>query len=241
MENALPMDLTIHHEPRNWSDRIAYGFTQAMRLCANALFTQSYGHRVMVMETVAAVPSMVAAMHTHLRCLRSMSYDQGKIRALLEQAENERMHLMTFTEVVQPTLVERILIIAVQWAFYVAFFILYLISARTAHRVVGYLEEEAIVNYTQYLAQIDAGSEENIPAPAIARHYWKLAPKATLRDVVVLIRADEAHHRDVNHGFADEFGGDWQPKPIAPYPKHAEHIRFSTLTLFDVTFPIYLD
>ncbi|MFB3089362.1 MAG: alternative oxidase, partial [Acidiferrobacterales bacterium] len=25
-----------------------------------------------------------------------------------------------------------------------------------------------------------------------------------LRDVIVVVRADEAHHRDVNHQFADE-------------------------------------
>jgi ubiquinol oxidase len=43
---------------------------------------------------------------------------------------------------------------------------------------------------------------------------------ATLRDVVLKVRADEAHHRDVNHGFADELGGQERPK-IAPYPDHA--------------------
>jgi ubiquinol oxidase len=28
---------------------------------------------------------------------------------------------------------------------------------------------------------------------------------ATLRDVVLVVRADEANHRDVNHYFADEY------------------------------------
>ena len=47
----------------------------------------------------------------------------------------------------------------------------------------------------------------NVPAPEIARRYWNLPDSATLRDVVLVVRADEAHHRDVNHGFANELGG----------------------------------
>ena len=41
----------------------------------------------------------------------------------------------------------------------------------------------------------------------MARRYWNLAADATLRDVVIVVRADEANHRDVNHGFADELEG----------------------------------
>ena len=70
--------------------------------------------------------------------------------------------------------------------------------------MVGYLEEEAVVSYTHYLAEIDAGRTPNVPAPQIAKDYWNLADDATLRDVVIVIRQDEEHHRDTNHGFADQ-------------------------------------
>ncbi len=59
------------------------------------------------------------------------------------------------------------------------------------------------MSYTQYLAEIDAGRQENVPAPRLAIDYWGLSPDARLREVVVAVRADEAHHRDTNHGFAD--------------------------------------
>jgi ubiquinol oxidase len=49
-----------------------------------------------------------------------------------------------------------------------------------------------------------AGRIENIAAPQIAIDYWQLGPDARLEDVVIAVRADEAGHRDVNHGFADE-------------------------------------
>ncbi len=218
----------IHHLPVDFSDRFALGFTKLLRFCADTFFAKRYGHRAIVLETVAAVPGMVGAMFTHLSSLRRMKDDEGWIRTLLEEAENERMHLMTFIEIAKPTLFERLVILMAQWVFLVLFSILYLVSSKTAHRVVGYFEEEAVISYTLYLKEIDEGRSPNVPAPAIARHYWKMADDATLRDVVVLVRADEAHHRDVNHGYSSKLGG----KPVdhasaAAYPVHADDLRMN--------------
>ncbi|RIV89726.1 oxidase [Aurantiacibacter xanthus] len=225
MSDLPYVDINAHHQPRGLRDHIAFGFTKTLRFCADTFFAKRYGHRAIVLETVAAVPGMVGATINHLKCLRRMCDDNGWIRTLMEEAENERMHLMTFIEVARPTLFERLVILAVQWVFYVAFFVLYLVSARTAHRVVGYFEEEAVLSYTYYLKEIDEGRSPNLPAPAIARHYWKMPDDATLRDVVVVVRADEAHHRDVNHGFASELAGIAPAAKPAPYPEHASDIR----------------
>ena len=215
-----------HHRPQDGSDHFALAFTKLLRWCADTFFAKRYGHRAIVLETVAAVPGMVAAMLMHLRCLRRMVDDEGWIRTLLEEAENERMHLMTFIQIAQPTTFERIVVVVVQWLFYLGYLLLYLLSSRTAHRVVGYFEEEAVLSYTLYLDEIDAGRVANVAAPALARHYWLLGDDATLRDVVLLVRADEAHHRDINHGLASELGGVVQPPQFAaPYPAHADRLR----------------
>ena len=227
MSDIPLVDLSIHHRPVDLSDRIALGFTKMLRFTADTFFAKRYGHRAIVLETVAAVPGMVGATLVHLKSLRRMEDDRGWIRTLMEEAENERMHLMTFIEVAKPTLFERLVILGVQWVFYLAFFALYLISAKTAHRVVGYFEEEAVISYTLYLQEIDEGRSPNVAAPAIARHYWKLADDATLRDVVLVVRADEAHHRDVNHGFASELAGIEPAAKVAPYPHHADDLRIA--------------
>jgi len=133
-----------------------------------------------------------------------MKSDHGWIRTLLEEAENERMHLMTFIHIAKPSRLERALVLLAQGVFYNFFFLLYVISPKTAHRVVGYLEEEAIYSYTEYLAGVDNGTYANVPAPRIAIDYWKLATDARLRDVIIAVRADEAHHRDINHEFASK-------------------------------------
>ncbi len=216
----------IHYEPKGFSDRFALGFTKLLRFTADTFFAKRYGHRAIVLETVAAVPGMVGAMFTHLSSLRRMKDDEGWIRTLMEEAENERMHLMTFIEIAKPTLFERLVILLAQWIFLMLFSILYLISSRTAHRVVGYFEEEAVISYTLYLQEIDEGRSPNVPAPAIAKHYWKMPDDATLRDVVLIVRADEAHHRDINHGFASKLAGRSGDLALAaPYPQHADDIR----------------
>lgn len=198
-----PRSLDLHRETRGLSDRIALGITLTLRFFADTFFAKRYGNRAIVLETVAAVPGMVGAMLVHLKCLRWMIDDHDWIRTLLDEAENERMHLMTFIEIARPSWFERAVILVVQAVFFVAFFVLYLVSARTAHRLVGYFEEQAVISYTLYLAEIDAGRVENVPAPDIAIAYWNLAPTARLRDVVVAVREDECGHRDVNHGYAD--------------------------------------
>ena len=196
--------LERHHAPKDLSDRVALVFTRFLRFFADTFFASRYGHRAVVLETVAAVPGMVGGALVHLRSLRRMESDHGWIHTLLEEAENERMHLMTFVHIAQPSAFERLLVLLAQGVFYNLFFLLYLISSKTAHRMVGYFEEEAVFSYTEYLAGVDNGTYANVAAPGIAIDYWKLAPDAKLRDVIIAVRADEARHRDVNHEFADE-------------------------------------
>lgn len=190
--------------PRTFSDRFAVKLVKFLRFIVDTFFQKRYGHRAIMLETVAAVPGMVGGMLNHLKSLRLMRDDEGLIKTLLDEAENERMHLMTFVKVAQPSWLERLLVLLAQGIFFNAFFVLYLMSAKSAHRFVGYLEEEAVVSYTHFLEEIDAGRHENVAAPAIAIRYWNLAADARLRDVVIAVRADEAKHRDVNHTIADD-------------------------------------
>ena len=210
-----PLDLTKRRAPEDLGDRVALGLCKTLRFVADTFFAKRYGHRAVVLETVAAIPGMVAGMLTHLKALRVLGRDRGWIKTMLDEAENERMHLMTFLAVARPTLLERLIILVAQGVFFNAFFLAYIFFPRVAHRFVGYIEEEAVYSYTQYLAEIDAGRHENVPAPKIAIEYWNLAPDARLRDVVLAVRADEAEHRDVNHGFADALGrGEPSVEPI---------------------------
>lgn len=200
---VLNLDEATHRAPVKMGDRIALLFVKFLRVFADLFFKKRYGHRAVVLETVAAVPGMVGGLLQHLKCLRYIRDDEGWIKTLLDEAENERMHLMTFIEIAKPSVFERMLIMVVQAVFYNVYFFIYLFFPAIAHRIVGYFEEEAVTSYTAYLLEIDEGRLENVPAPKIARDYWKLPKSARLRDVVLVVRADEAGHRDVNHAFAD--------------------------------------
>ena len=196
-------NLNRHHKPKDLSDKIAFAFTKFLRFLADTFFKKKYGHRAVVLETVAAVPGMVAGMLLHLKSLRKMQDDKGWIKILLDEAANERMHLMTFIKIAKPTFIERLIIMVAQFIFILMYLFIYLISQKTAHRIVGYFEEEAVISYTEYLNEIEEGKIENIKAPEIAINYWNLPLNSRLKDVIKVIRDDEAGHRDVNHSFAD--------------------------------------
>ena len=163
--------LDHHHRPLTFGEKIVHGLAVFLRILADLFFRERYGHRAVFIETIAAIPGMVGGALLHFRCLRKIKEDEGWIRRLLEEAENERMHLMAFIHI--------------------------------ANRFVGYLEEEAIHSYSQYLKKVLIGAIENSPAPTFGIQYWNLKKNARLSDLIISIREDERTHRDVNHYFSD--------------------------------------
>jgi len=185
-------------------DWFALSMTKFFRFFADLFFGDRYGSRALVLETVAGVPGMVAGMLTHLKSLRGLQRGNGSmIHEMLAEAENERKHLMFFMEVVQPSTLERIIIVIVQIIFWHYYLIMYIFFPKVAHRMVGYFEQEAVRSYTRYLELIDDGEIEDVPAPEIAIEYYDLLPDAMLSDMIKCIRNDEMHHAKVNHGYAD--------------------------------------
>lgn len=191
-------------EPRTLSDRFAKTVVHGLAGVMDFLFQERYCHRAVVLETIAAVPGMVGGLLQHLKSLRFISSDRGWIKVLLDEAENERLHLLVYNAISKPTSFERIAIMVVQFFFYHLYFLLYLVSPATAHRVVGYFEEEAIHSYEHYLRLVEEGKYENLAAPQIAIDYWQLNLDAKLSDVIKATIKDEMMHRDVNHRFADD-------------------------------------
>ena len=190
--------------PTNLSDLFALSMTKFFRLIADTFFAKRYGHRAVVLETIAGVPGMVAGMLIHLRSLRSMKTGYGpQIREMLAEAENERMHLMFFIEIAKPNWFERYLVLFAQLIFMIFYFILYVIDYKTAHRMIAYFEEEAVKSYTDYLGLVERGEVENVPAPRLAIQYYEMGSDAKLSDLIKRVRADEQHHSEVNHKYAN--------------------------------------
>ena len=184
-------------------DIAARSMTKFFRFFADTFFAKRYGHRAVVLETIAGVPGMVAGMWIHLKSLRQMKTGYGPmIRELLEEAENERMHLMFFIEIAKPNWFERLLILAAQGIFWNFYFIMYVFFPKTAHRMVHYFEKEAVRSYTEYLRLLDYGLIPDTPAPQIAIDYYDMKLDATLRDMIINVRNDEAKHAEVNYKYS---------------------------------------
>jgi ubiquinol oxidase len=190
---------------QSFSDSFAYSMTVFFRFIADTFFAKRYGHRAVVLETIAGVPGMVAGMWMHFKSLRSMKAGYGKhIREMLAEAENERMHLMFFIEIAKPNIFERSLVLFSQFLFGAFYFFMYVFFTKTAHRMIGFFEDEAVKSYTEYLKMIEDGEIENVKAPQIAIEYYDLKSNARLIDLVKCVKADEEHHSEVNHKYADE-------------------------------------
>ncbi|MDB3995028.1 alternative oxidase [Gammaproteobacteria bacterium] len=186
------------------SDKFALSMTKFFRFIADTFFVDRYGHRAVVLETVAGVPGMVAGVLMHFKSLRSMQTGYGAdIREMLAEAENERMHLMFFIEIAKPNRFERFLVSFAQIIFGTFYLIIYLFFTRTAHRMIGYFEDEAVKSYTEYLKMVEEGSIENFQAPLLAIKYYDLDRNAKLSDLIKAVRNDEQRHSHANHSYAD--------------------------------------
>lgn len=172
-----------------------------------AMTEEKYLVRNVFLESVAGVPGMVAGMLRHLHSMRRMKRDNGWIESLLEESFNERMHLLVFLKMQKPGPFMRFMVLVAQGVWCNALFFAYLLSPRTVHRFVGYLEEEAVITYTRQIEDLDAGrlpKWEKMEAPEIAVDYWHMPEgRRTMRDLLLYIRADESKHREVNHTFGN--------------------------------------
>ena len=221
-----------HREPKDFSDRVALAMVRLLRWGtdlatgykhyvespktasdSNAMVEtkpyqmseQKWLVRFVFLESVAGVPGMVAGMLRHLHSIRRLKRDNGWIETLLEEAYNERMHLLTFLKMAEPGWFMKFMILGAQGVFFNSMFFSYLISPRTCHRFVGYLEEEAVLTYSLAIQDIEQGrlpkwSDPKFGVPDLAVSYWNMPEgNRTMKDLLLYIRADEAKHREVNH------------------------------------------
>jgi len=204
---------TSHLKPNDFVDKFAYYAIKLIRFNFDWMTGFIFGTRtqskwltrIIFLESIAAVPGSIGGTLRHLASLRKLKRDHGWIHTLLEEAENERMHLMIAIQLKQPGKFFRGSIWVAQGVFFNFFFLLYLVSPRCCHRLVGYLEEEAVYTYGKLIDDINSGllsDWSTQKAPEIAQRYWRMEPNSTILDMFLNFRADEAHHRDVNHNFA---------------------------------------
>jgi len=213
--NNDELDIKLTHvSPKTMIDQAAFASVKVVRFLFDAVSLWNVGQitqakvmrRVIFLETVAAIPGFVAAMVRHFRSLRNMTRDGGMLNMFLDEANNERMHLLTFVKMRDPSTPLRILVVLSQTLVGAGFFVLYHLSPAFCHRFVGYIEEEACSTYTKIIKTIEEAPEgaemaqwRTQLAPAIGRAYWHLGSEGTVLDLMYAIRADEAEHRDVNH------------------------------------------
>jgi hypothetical protein len=213
------------HKPQTLGDRIAHGVMYGLYKSFNAMTgfkqentpVQAVQWRLIVLESFAGVPGFMAAMFRHFRSLRTLKRDHGWIHTLLEEADNERMHLLICMKMFKASFVTRFLVVSAQLTMTPMLALVYLVRPRLVHRFVGYLEETACITYANIIHQVQTPGTplhaewSQLSAPKLAKTYYKLHEDAMWVDCLMCMLADESNHRDVNHTFATMDSDDPNP------------------------------
>ncbi|KAI5961432.1 AOX [Candida pseudojiufengensis] len=219
-----------HRIPRTLGDKISYHGTMFCRNCFDFItgykalqpgenkdkykgtrYEMTEGKwltRVIFLESIAGVPGAVASFLRTLNSLRLLKRDKAWIQTLIDEAYNERMHLLTFIKIGQPSWFTRTIMYIGQGIFANAFFLCYLANPTYCHRFVGYLEEEAVRTYTHLIDELNDPEKlkgfQSMLIPTIAVQYWpSLSEESSFKDLILRIRADESKHREINHTLAN--------------------------------------
>ena len=204
------------HEPVTMSDHFMKGVMNVLYHGFNFVTgydpvdpsPRSVAWRLIILESFAGVPGFVAAGFRHFYSLRTLKRDHGAIYTFLEEAENERMHLLVCLKMFEASPITRALCVAAQFGMTPFLALTYAVHPGSMHRFVGYLEETAVETYTNLVEKTTTpGTKlhdewQGLSAPGIAKAYWKLDRDAKWVDCLQHMLADESHHRDVNHTFA---------------------------------------
>lgn len=140
--------------------------------------------RLIILESIAGVPGFVAAGFRHFRSLRRLKRDHGWIATLLEEAENERMHLLLCLHTFKAGSITRFLVVTAQMVMTPFLMSVYLVHPKSMHRFVGYLEETACQTYVNVIKNCETPGTKlyndwhTLPAPAIAIGYYRLPTDA---------------------------------------------------------------
>lgn len=208
--------------PRTASDWLMKGVMQTMYYSFN--FVTGYKHedpsprsiewRLIILESFAGVPGFVGAGFRHFYSLRNLKRDHGMIYTLLEEAENERMHLLVCLKMFDASMLVRGLVIGAQFSMTPFLLLTYMLHPPALHRFVGYLEETAVGTYENIVKHVETEGTQlhaewaHLHAPDIAIGYWQLPEGERMWvDTLKRMLADEAHHRDVNHTLASLASG----------------------------------
>lgn len=96
-----------HTAPKTVIDSVQYWFLRGLYNTFNFVTRydkhdpspESIKLRLILLESIAGVPPFIMAGYRHFRSLRNLSYDGARIYTHLEEAENERMHLISCMQV----------------------------------------------------------------------------------------------------------------------------------------------
>lgn len=200
----MESDSFASHHPHTLGDYFSRAIVLVVFRLARMIFRDRYAQHALVLEAVLASMLTAIAAHAQYAALRNFRADREHIEELLGEASTEHLHVLVLKRVTTVEWYGKAAIWKMQFIYIPLFRLIYCLAPSFAHRLVAYTEERLAGIYADWLLHLLGGALENMPAPVVAIKYWELPEEATLIELLNVLIADTAKHRDRNHRIADK-------------------------------------
>ncbi|EIE21327.1 hypothetical protein COCSUDRAFT_48069 [Coccomyxa subellipsoidea C-169] len=156
--------------------------------------------RVLLLECLSPVPGTVASIVAHVRALATLRGPGSFVESYQRESGNAHAHLLTLLQL-RPSLSLRALVLLSQAAFALPYAAAYAVAPRACHAFVCHLSGLTGEAISGALRDLDSGSIpswQRLPAPESAAAYWGLPEGATMRTVLLVVRADMVARSAIN-------------------------------------------
>ncbi|CAL5228153.1 g11233 [Coccomyxa viridis] len=158
--------------------------------------------RLVLLESIAPVLGSTAAMAAYAKALWSLQQDARYLQAFQQESDNARAHLVALLSV-SPSAAQKLLVLLNQVLLAPPYALAFALAPRVCHAFVSTLSGLTGEALSDALVDLDAGKApawdvQSLPAPVLA--YWGLPEGASMRSVLLVMRADVNARMIINQG-----------------------------------------
>lgn len=197
-------ELFREHHPHTLGDYVVRGFVGFARSVVSALGKHRYVDRALIANTIIASFSMSLAYALHMKAVLRGDPRRDRIEELLGEASAAHFHIIVMQKLGTLKGFAKFVLAILQGLGSLCFRFMVVCSPSLGHRLLGYVYEKSITDYTIWIDAIRKEVAANIPADPLALQYWELLEGSTLVEVLESMRMDNIRSRDREHEYGDK-------------------------------------
>ncbi len=186
------------HHPHRLSDYISRSSIELSRKFVSTL-GKNYAIRSVISNTILSSFAMILANSIHQKNVLKGLGDRDAIEDLLCEASAIHFQIIVARDLVELRKSTIIWLYILRAVAVCKFRLISFLSTSAAHRILGYIYEKSVADYSNWIDAIKTNEVVDIEASKIAIAYYELSSNAMLSDVLSAMRSDCIKYRDEEH------------------------------------------